>query len=56
MRTERINGLISMRRVFLWVGDVPAHAKSGIMKFEPGAVSSDGRRKAALKARVDDER
>lgn len=49
MRTERINGLISMRRVFLWAEDVPAHAKSRIMKFEPGALTSDGWRKAGLK-------
>lgn len=49
MGTERINGLISMRWVFFRAEDVPAHAKSRIMKFEPGPLTTDGWREAGLK-------
>jgi len=39
----------------LWAEVVPAHAKSRIMTFEPGAFMSDGWRKAGLKGCVDDK-
>ena len=50
-----INGLVSMRWVFLGASDVPAHAKSGITARQTGALWSDGRPSAHLAAQDGDK-
>lgn len=50
-----INGLVSMRWVFLGAVDVPAHAKSGITAKQTGALRSDGRPSPRLAAEDGDK-
>ena len=50
-----INGLVSTRWVFLWVVDVPAHAKNGITGRQTGALRSDGRTPSHLAAQDGDK-